>query len=172
MCITFKWFWFFCSFGLEIVKQLIRNMILWLISLVWASERFLYFFLLFIQFKVYSCVVLIVCSVNNIIQSTNKIKYAKIKTLLVLCACVLQSPWPRFFFALHAGSYQLLLSVMAARVLQQCVRSLARPSLRLSSGSLAVRAAAAPAAAVHRPLSFAADSRRTRWLGQSRVSLR
>ncbi|XP_074511379.1 NADH:ubiquinone oxidoreductase subunit AB1b [Sebastes fasciatus] len=57
---------------------------------------------------------------------------------------------------------------MAARVLQQCVRSLARPSLRLSSsGSLAVRGA------VHRPVSFsfssAADSRRTRWLGQSRI---
>ncbi|XP_040011597.1 NADH:ubiquinone oxidoreductase subunit AB1b [Xiphias gladius] len=59
---------------------------------------------------------------------------------------------------------------MAARVLQQCVRSLARPSLRLCSGNLAVRAAAAPAVAIHRPLSFAADSQRTRWLGQSRVS--
>ncbi|XP_040918580.1 NADH:ubiquinone oxidoreductase subunit AB1b [Toxotes jaculatrix] len=59
---------------------------------------------------------------------------------------------------------------MAARVLQQCVRSLARPSLRLCSGNLAVRAAAAPAAAIHRPLSFAADSRRTRWLEQSRIS--
>ncbi|TKS91725.1 Acyl carrier protein, mitochondrial [Collichthys lucidus] len=58
---------------------------------------------------------------------------------------------------------------MAARVLQQCVRSLARPSLRLSSGHLAVRAAAAPLATIHRPLSFAADSRRTRWLGQSRI---
>ncbi|KAL7379297.1 hypothetical protein ABVT39_025654 [Epinephelus coioides] len=58
---------------------------------------------------------------------------------------------------------------MAARVLQQCVRTLARPSLRLSSGNLALRAAAAPAAAVHRPLSFAADSRRTRWLGQSPI---
>lgn len=57
---------------------------------------------------------------------------------------------------------------MAARVLQQCVRSLARPSLRLSSsGSLAVRGA------VLRPVSFsfssAADSRRTRWLAQSRI---
>ncbi|XP_042248946.1 NADH:ubiquinone oxidoreductase subunit AB1b [Thunnus albacares] len=59
---------------------------------------------------------------------------------------------------------------MAARVLQQCVRSLARPSLRLLSGNLAVRAAAGPAVAIHRPLSFAADSRRTRWLEQSRVS--
>ncbi|XP_023145516.1 NADH:ubiquinone oxidoreductase subunit AB1b [Amphiprion ocellaris] len=58
---------------------------------------------------------------------------------------------------------------MAARVLQQCVRSFARPSLRLCSGNLAVRAAAAPTAALHRPLSFAADSRRTRWLGQSRT---
>lgn len=58
---------------------------------------------------------------------------------------------------------------MAARVLQQCVRSLARPALRLSSGNLAVRAAVAPAAALHRPLSLAADSRRTRWLGQSRI---
>ncbi|KAF1379275.1 hypothetical protein PFLUV_G00174390 [Perca fluviatilis] len=57
---------------------------------------------------------------------------------------------------------------MAARVLQQCVRTLARPSLRLSSGNLAFRAAVAPAAAIHRPLSFAADSRRTRWVGQSR----
>uniref|UniRef100_UPI0037E95EF0 NADH:ubiquinone oxidoreductase subunit AB1b n=1 Tax=Semicossyphus pulcher TaxID=241346 RepID=UPI0037E95EF0 len=59
---------------------------------------------------------------------------------------------------------------MASRVLLQCVRSLARPSLRLSSGTLAVRTAAAPAAAIHRPLSFAADSRRTRWLGQSPIS--
>ncbi|TNN50961.1 Acyl carrier protein, mitochondrial [Liparis tanakae] len=54
---------------------------------------------------------------------------------------------------------------MAARVLQQCVRTLARPSLRLS----AVRAAAVPSAAPHRPVSFAADSRRTRWLGLSPV---
>ncbi|KAM8844776.1 NADH:ubiquinone oxidoreductase subunit AB1b [Spinachia spinachia] len=58
---------------------------------------------------------------------------------------------------------------MAARVLQQCVRTLARPSLRLPSGNMAVRAAVAPSAAVHRPLSSAADSRRTRWLIQSRV---
>ncbi|XP_008286957.1 NADH:ubiquinone oxidoreductase subunit AB1b [Stegastes partitus] len=58
---------------------------------------------------------------------------------------------------------------MAARVLQQCVRSFARPSLRLCSGTLAVRAAAAPTAALHRPLSFAADSRRTRWVGQRRI---
>lgn len=90
----------------------------------------------------------------------------------LLCACVPHSPWPCFFFASHAGSLlPSLLSVMAARVLQQCVRSLARPSLRLLSGNLAVRAAAGPAVAIHRPLSSAADSRRTRWLVQSRVSL-
>ncbi|XP_012728555.2 NADH:ubiquinone oxidoreductase subunit AB1b [Fundulus heteroclitus] len=59
---------------------------------------------------------------------------------------------------------------MAARVLQQCVRSLARPSLRLCPVSAALRAAVAPAVGVHRPVSFAADSRRTRWLGQSRIS--
>ncbi|XP_068435394.1 NADH:ubiquinone oxidoreductase subunit AB1b [Clinocottus analis] len=54
---------------------------------------------------------------------------------------------------------------MAARVLQQCVRTLARPSLRLSSANLVARASVAPSAAPHRPVSFAADSRRTRWLG-------
>ncbi|KAM6904651.1 NADH:ubiquinone oxidoreductase subunit AB1b [Xenentodon cancila] len=59
---------------------------------------------------------------------------------------------------------------MATRVLQQCVRSLARPSLRLCSANFAVRAAAAPAAAIHRPVSFAADSRRTRLPVQSRIS--
>nr|XP_040046318.1 NADH:ubiquinone oxidoreductase subunit AB1b [Gasterosteus aculeatus aculeatus] len=58
---------------------------------------------------------------------------------------------------------------MAARVLQQCVRTLARPSLRLSSGNAAVRAAVAPSAAVHRPLTFAADSRGPRLLLRSRV---
>ncbi|XP_061567870.1 NADH:ubiquinone oxidoreductase subunit AB1b [Cololabis saira] len=58
---------------------------------------------------------------------------------------------------------------MAARVLQQCVRSLARPSLRLSSATLAVRAAA-PAAAPRRPFSFALDSRRTRPAAPSRIS--
>ncbi|XP_017272050.1 NADH:ubiquinone oxidoreductase subunit AB1b [Kryptolebias marmoratus] len=58
---------------------------------------------------------------------------------------------------------------MAARVLVQCVRSLARPSLRLCSGNPAVRAAVLPSVATHRPLSFAADSRRTRWLGQSQI---
>ncbi|KAK2833647.1 hypothetical protein Q5P01_017536 [Channa striata] len=59
---------------------------------------------------------------------------------------------------------------MATRVLLQCVRSVARPSLRLCTGSLAVRAAAAPAPGLLRPLSSAADSRRTRLLGQSRIS--
>ncbi|XP_077414022.1 NADH:ubiquinone oxidoreductase subunit AB1b [Vanacampus margaritifer] len=63
-----------------------------------------------------------------------------------------------------------LLSVMASRALHQCVRSLARPSLRLLSANLAVRAAPVPAAAALRPLSFAAASRRTRWLGKSSVS--
>ncbi|XP_034395219.1 NADH:ubiquinone oxidoreductase subunit AB1b [Cyclopterus lumpus] len=58
---------------------------------------------------------------------------------------------------------------MAARVLQQCVRTLARPSLRLSSVNLAARAAVVPSAAPHRPVSFAADSRRTRWLGLSPI---
>ncbi|XP_005743553.1 NADH:ubiquinone oxidoreductase subunit AB1b isoform X3 [Pundamilia nyererei] len=58
---------------------------------------------------------------------------------------------------------------MAARVLQQCVRSFARPSLRLCSSNLALRVTAVQAVAVHRPLSFAADSRRTRWLVQSRI---
>lgn len=62
-------------------------------------------------------------------------------------------------------------SVMASRILQHCVRSLGRPSLRLCSCNLAVRAAVAPVAAIHRPLSVAVDSRRTRWLGQSRVSV-
>ncbi|XP_056262580.1 acyl carrier protein, mitochondrial-like [Pseudoliparis swirei] len=57
---------------------------------------------------------------------------------------------------------------MAARVLQQCVRTLARPSLRLSAANLAAPSAA-PSAAPHRPVSFAADSRRTRWLGLSPV---
>ncbi|XP_026181029.1 NADH:ubiquinone oxidoreductase subunit AB1b [Mastacembelus armatus] len=61
-------------------------------------------------------------------------------------------------------------SVMAARVLQQCVRSLARPSLKLYPGNLAVRNAAVSVAALHRPLSFAAGSRRTRWLGQNPIS--
>nr|XP_061805393.1 acyl carrier protein, mitochondrial-like [Nerophis lumbriciformis] len=58
---------------------------------------------------------------------------------------------------------------MASRVLHQCVRSLARPSLRLLSVNLTVRAAPVPAAAALRPLSFAAASRRTRWLAQSSV---
>ncbi|XP_061556294.1 NADH:ubiquinone oxidoreductase subunit AB1b [Phycodurus eques] len=59
---------------------------------------------------------------------------------------------------------------MASRVLHQCVRSLARPSLRLLSGNTVMRAAAGPAAAALRPVSFAAASRRTRWLGQSAIS--
>ncbi|XP_028267137.1 NADH:ubiquinone oxidoreductase subunit AB1b [Parambassis ranga] len=58
---------------------------------------------------------------------------------------------------------------MAARVLQQCVRSFARPTLRLCSSNLVVRAAAAPSAALHRPLSSVADTGRTRWLGQNRT---
>ncbi|TNM97251.1 hypothetical protein fugu_015407 [Takifugu bimaculatus] len=58
-------------------------------------------------------------------------------------------------------------SAMASRILQQCVRSIGRPSLKLSSCNLVVRAAVAPVAAIHRPLSVAVDSRRTRWLGQS-----
>ncbi|CAJ1076434.1 NADH:ubiquinone oxidoreductase subunit AB1b [Xyrichtys novacula] len=58
---------------------------------------------------------------------------------------------------------------MASRALLQCVRSLARPSLRLSSFTLAVRPAVAPAAVIHRPLSFAVDSRRTRRIGQSPI---
>ncbi|KAM9779622.1 NADH:ubiquinone oxidoreductase subunit AB1b [Neosynchiropus ocellatus] len=58
---------------------------------------------------------------------------------------------------------------MAARVLQQCVRSLARPSLRLLPANV-TPGAAAPAAAALRHLSFAADSRRTRCLTQSPVS--
>ncbi|CAM9230090.1 unnamed protein product, partial [Lampetra planeri] len=59
---------------------------------------------------------------------------------------------------------------MAARVLQQCVRSLARPSVRLFSGNLTVRAVVAPTAAAVRPLSYVAGSRRSRWLGQNPVS--
>ncbi|XP_054616441.1 NADH:ubiquinone oxidoreductase subunit AB1b [Dunckerocampus dactyliophorus] len=58
---------------------------------------------------------------------------------------------------------------MASRVLRQCVRSLARPSLRLLTANPTVRAAPAPLAAAVRPFSFAADSRRTRWLGQSPI---
>uniref|UniRef100_A0A3B3I2P2 Acyl carrier protein n=1 Tax=Oryzias latipes TaxID=8090 RepID=A0A3B3I2P2_ORYLA len=57
---------------------------------------------------------------------------------------------------------------MAARVLQQCVRSFARPSLRLCTRNVAVRATATPAVFIHRPLSFAAESPRTRLFGQSR----
>ncbi|XP_029914839.1 NADH:ubiquinone oxidoreductase subunit AB1b [Myripristis murdjan] len=59
---------------------------------------------------------------------------------------------------------------MASRVLAQCVRSLARPSARFSAGSLAVRVAAAPVTAAHRPLSFVSSQQRPRWLEQSRIS--
>ncbi|XP_049600873.1 NADH:ubiquinone oxidoreductase subunit AB1b [Syngnathus scovelli] len=59
---------------------------------------------------------------------------------------------------------------MASRALQKCVRSLARPSLRLLSANLGMRAAPIPAAAALRPLSFAAASRRTRWLSQNPIS--
>ncbi|XP_034567386.1 NADH:ubiquinone oxidoreductase subunit AB1b [Notolabrus celidotus] len=58
---------------------------------------------------------------------------------------------------------------MASRVLLQCVRSLSRPSLRLSSAHPALRVSVVPSAATHRPVSFAAASRRTRWLGQSPI---
>uniref|UniRef100_A0A1A8G9L4 Acyl carrier protein n=1 Tax=Nothobranchius korthausae TaxID=1143690 RepID=A0A1A8G9L4_9TELE len=58
---------------------------------------------------------------------------------------------------------------MAARVLLQCVRSFARPSLRLCSGNLAVRAAVIPAVSTHRPLSLAADRQRTRWFVRSPI---
>ncbi|XP_075995871.1 NADH:ubiquinone oxidoreductase subunit AB1b [Genypterus blacodes] len=54
---------------------------------------------------------------------------------------------------------------MAARVLQQCVRSLARPSAALP----ALRAAVSAPAAAHRSLCFLPDRRRTRWLGQQRI---
>ncbi|XP_077590014.1 NADH:ubiquinone oxidoreductase subunit AB1b [Stigmatopora nigra] len=63
-----------------------------------------------------------------------------------------------------------LLFVMASRVLHQCVRSLARPSLRLLCANLTVRAAPVPTAAALRPISFAAASRRTRWLTQNSIS--
>ncbi|XP_072298721.1 NADH:ubiquinone oxidoreductase subunit AB1b [Eucyclogobius newberryi] len=59
---------------------------------------------------------------------------------------------------------------MAARVLMQCVRSLARPSLSVCPVKLTIRAAAVSISAPHRSLSFPADSRRTRWLEQSRIS--
>ncbi|XP_068606257.1 NADH:ubiquinone oxidoreductase subunit AB1b [Brachionichthys hirsutus] len=58
---------------------------------------------------------------------------------------------------------------MAARVLQQCVRFLARPSLRPSSRNLAARAFAPSGSAALRPISSAAASRKTRWLGQSPI---
>jgi len=61
---------------------------------------------------------------------------------------------------------------MASRVLlQQCVRSLARPFNRApSSGHLAVRAAAAPVTTVQRQLSLVALGQRTQWVTQSHRS--
>ncbi|KAF7645886.1 hypothetical protein LDENG_00196090 [Lucifuga dentata] len=61
------------------------------------------------------------------------------------------------------------LSAMAARVVLQCARSLARPSARLSAVSLSLRTVAAAPAAAHRSLSFLAASRRTRRPGQQRI---
>uniref|UniRef100_A0A1A7XEW3 Acyl carrier protein n=1 Tax=Iconisemion striatum TaxID=60296 RepID=A0A1A7XEW3_9TELE len=58
---------------------------------------------------------------------------------------------------------------MAAHVLLQCVRSFARPSLRLCSANLAVRAAVIPAVSTHRPFSLVADRQRTRWFVQSPI---
>eukprot|EP00063_Salmo_salar_P075180 XP_014050015.1 PREDICTED: acyl carrier protein, mitochondrial-like [Salmo salar] len=59
---------------------------------------------------------------------------------------------------------------MASRVLAQCVRQLARSSVRLSSGNIAVRAAAGPVLLNHRPFSFIASSQRTRWIEQTQIS--
>ncbi|XP_046894926.1 acyl carrier protein, mitochondrial-like [Hypomesus transpacificus] len=59
---------------------------------------------------------------------------------------------------------------MASRVLAQCVRSLTRPSARLSSGGVAVRVIAAPVLANHRPYSFVSNCQRTRWIEQTRIS--
>ncbi|KAM9467311.1 NADH:ubiquinone oxidoreductase subunit AB1b [Salvelinus alpinus] len=59
---------------------------------------------------------------------------------------------------------------MASRVLAQCVRQLTRPSARLSSGNIAVRAAAGPVLFNPRPFSFIASSQRTRWVEQTRIS--
>ncbi|XP_052360612.1 acyl carrier protein, mitochondrial-like [Oncorhynchus keta] len=60
---------------------------------------------------------------------------------------------------------------MASRVLlAQCVRQLPRSSVRLSSGNIAVRAAAVPVLFNPRPLSFIASSQRTRWTEQTRIS--
>lgn len=57
---------------------------------------------------------------------------------------------------------------MAARVLVQCVRSLARPSLRLCPANPTLRAAAVSSTAPQRSLSVGGG--RTRWLEQTRVS--
>nr|XP_046194983.1 acyl carrier protein, mitochondrial-like [Oncorhynchus gorbuscha] len=60
---------------------------------------------------------------------------------------------------------------MASRVLlAQCVRQLPRSSVRLSSGNIAVRAAAVPVLFNSRPVSFIASSQRTRWIEQTRIS--
>ncbi|XP_045063857.1 NADH:ubiquinone oxidoreductase subunit AB1b [Coregonus clupeaformis] len=59
---------------------------------------------------------------------------------------------------------------MASRVLAQCVRQLARPSARLSSGNVAVRAAAAPVLSNPRSFSSIGSSQRTRWIEQTRIS--
>lgn len=59
---------------------------------------------------------------------------------------------------------------MASRVLVQCVRSLVRPSARLSSGNIAVRTTTAPLLTNHRPYSFISNCQRTRWIEQTRIS--
>ncbi|KAM6957082.1 NADH:ubiquinone oxidoreductase subunit AB1b isoform 2-T2 [Aplochiton taeniatus] len=59
---------------------------------------------------------------------------------------------------------------MASRVLVQCVRSLARPSARLSSGNLALRTAATPLLANPRQFSLISSNQRTRWIEQTRIS--
>uniref|UniRef100_A0A674B5X6 Acyl carrier protein n=2 Tax=Salmo trutta TaxID=8032 RepID=A0A674B5X6_SALTR len=64
----------------------------------------------------------------------------------------------------------LTVSIMASRVLAQCVRQLARSAVRLSSGNIAVRAAAGPVLLKHRPFSFIASSQRTRWIEQTQIS--
>ncbi|KAM4634034.1 NADH:ubiquinone oxidoreductase subunit AB1b [Polymixia lowei] len=59
-----------------------------------------------------------------------------------------------------------MFSVMASRVLLQCVRSLARPSVRIPAASLAVRVTAE-----HRLFSLVSNNQRTRCLEQQRISL-
>ncbi|KAK7939862.1 hypothetical protein WMY93_003188 [Mugilogobius chulae] len=60
---------------------------------------------------------------------------------------------------------------MAARVLVQCVRSLARPSFNLCPAKLTVRTTAVCSSVPHRSLCIPGDSRKTRWLELSRISL-